>query len=122
MGGNGSHDAIKNNTLIRDLDGKVAPGAGPPGCGNVGIGGALMPCLTGSDLRLAERAQARLRSNPYLALKNVSCEGGLGGDEAGAVVLSGCLPSYYLKQVAQTVVAQVEGVRRIENRIQVVSP
>jgi hypothetical protein len=81
-----------------------------------------MPCLTELVPGLAERAQDRLRSNPYLALKNVSCEWGAGEDQESVLVLSGCLPSYYLKQVAQTVVAQVEGVRRIDNRIQVVSP
>ena len=68
---------------------------------------------------LAELAESRLRSNPYLALKNVSCEI---APEGGVLVLRGCLPSYYLKQVAQTVVAQLEGVRRIDNRIQVVAP
>jgi len=81
-----------------------------------------MPCLTESVLGLAERVEAHLRSNPYLALKNVSCEGTVGREKEGVMVLRGCLPSYYLKQIAQTVVAQVEGVRQIENRIQVVSP
>jgi len=81
-----------------------------------------MPWLTRPTAGLAERAEARLRSNPYLALKNVSCDWRPGDKEDGVLVLSGCLPSYYLKQVAQTVVAQVEGVQRIDNRIQVVSP
>jgi osmotically-inducible protein OsmY len=78
-----------------------------------------MACLL-ETAGAAERAEARLRSNPYLALKNVTCEDASGG--GGVLVLRGCLPTYYLKQVAQTVVAQVEGVRRIENQIQVVSP
>jgi osmotically-inducible protein OsmY len=76
-----------------------------------------MPCLTEQAV-LVERAENRLRSNPYLALKNITCS--QAGD--GALVLRGCLPSYYLKQVAQTVVGQVEGVRRVDNQIQVLAP
>jgi hypothetical protein len=39
------------------------------------------------------------------------------------LVLRGCVPSYYLKQVAQEVVArQVQGVGRLDNQIQVVRP
>ena len=62
-------------------------------------------------------AEGCLRSNPYLALKNVSCDW-----LDGVLVLRGCLPTYYLKQVAQEVIAQVEGVQRIDNQIQVLTP
>jgi hypothetical protein len=66
-------------------------------------------------LELAERA---LRSGPYPALKKLSCD-----YRDGVLVLRGCLPSYYLKQIAQEVVAhQVKGVGRIDNQIQVVPP
>ena len=65
---------------------------------------------------LRELAECRLRGNPYLALKNVSCDW-----LDGVLVLRGCLPSYYLKQIAQEVVAhQVQGVGRLDNQIQVV--
>jgi osmotically-inducible protein OsmY len=66
--------------------------------------------------RLQELAESCLRRNPYLALKNVSCDG-----RDGVLVLRGCLPTYYLKQVAQEAVAHLEGVKRIENHIQVVT-
>jgi osmotically-inducible protein OsmY len=36
------------------------------------------------------------------------------------LVLRGCLPSYYLKQLAQEVVAHLEGVEGVDNQIQVV--
>jgi osmotically-inducible protein OsmY len=65
----------------------------------------------------ADLAERRLRSHPYLALKNVSC-----GWLDGVLVLRGCLPSYYLKQIAQEAVAALEGVQRIDNQIQVVTP
>ena len=61
-------------------------------------------------------AERCLRSNPYLALKNVSCEW-----LDGVLVLRGCLPSYYLKQLAQEAVASLKGVARIDNPIQVVT-
>jgi hypothetical protein len=61
-------------------------------------------------------AEGALRSGPYPALKNLSCD-----YRGGVLVLRGCLPSYYLKQIAQEVVAhQVKGVGRLENQIQVV--
>jgi osmotically-inducible protein OsmY len=61
---------------------------------------------------LAERA---LRNSPYLALRNVTCD-----YQGGVLILRGCLPTYYLKQVAQAVVARVEGVRQVANEIDVV--
>ena len=66
---------------------------------------------------LQELAEGRLWRNLYLALKNVACD-----CRDGVLVLRGCLPSYYLKQVAQEVVARLEGVQAIDNQIQVVPP
>jgi hypothetical protein len=64
---------------------------------------------------VAERA---LRSGPYPALKKLSCD-----YRDGVLVLWGRLPTYYLKQIAQEVVAHhVKGLGRIDNRIQVVRP
>jgi hypothetical protein len=76
---------------------------------------AISPCLL-STPGIAEGAQSRLRSNSYLALKNVSCE-----YHEGVLTLRGCLPSYYLKQMAQTAVARLDGVERIVNEIEVVA-
>ncbi len=61
-------------------------------------------------------AERGLRSSRYSALKHVSCD-----YQGGVLVLRGCLPSYYLKQIAQEVVShQVQGVSHLENQIQVV--
>ncbi len=61
-------------------------------------------------------AERCLRSGPYPALKNLSCD-----YQGGVLVLRGCLPTYYLKQIAQEVVAQqVQGMGRMDNQIQVV--
>lgn len=53
-----------------------------------------------------------LRHNAYLALKNVECE-----FQDGVLTLRGCLPSYYLKQMAQAAVGQVAGIQQIVNEI-----
>jgi osmotically-inducible protein OsmY len=64
-----------------------------------------------------ERAESELRRNAYVALKNIACE-----YREGVLTLHGCLPTYYLKQLAQEAVARLDGVERIENRIEVVAP
>jgi osmotically-inducible protein OsmY len=60
-------------------------------------------------------AERGLRSSRYSALKHVSCD-----YQGGVLILRGCLPTYYLKQVAQEAVAHLEGVKGVENQIQVV--
>ena len=47
-----------------------------------------------------EMAERCLRSHSHLALSDISCD-----YFNGVVVLRGCLPSYYLKQLAQEAVA-----------------
>jgi osmotically-inducible protein OsmY len=64
----------------------------------------------------ADAAEGRLRGSSYLALRNVSCE-----CKGGVLTLRGRLPSYHLKQVAEALVLGVEGVRRVENLIEVVA-
>ena len=65
---------------------------------------------------LPELAEGCLRRKPYLALRYVSCD-----CRGGVLVLRGRLPTYYLKQVAQEAVARLEGVKGVENRIEVVT-
>jgi osmotically-inducible protein OsmY len=62
-----------------------------------------------------EAAEGRLRGSPYLALAPVSCE-----HREGVLTLRGCLPTYYLKQMAQAAVEQLQGVERVQNEIAVV--
>jgi osmotically-inducible protein OsmY len=64
--------------------------------------------------RIEESARKRLHRKAYLALRDVSCT-----YQNGVLVLQGRVPSYYLKQVAQEVVGQLDGVNRIENQIRV---
>lgn len=62
-------------------------------------------------------AERLLRRQPYLALRHVVCD-----LRDGVLILSGRVPSYHLKQIAQTVVTQVEGMLPISNQIEVVRP
>jgi hypothetical protein len=67
---------------------------------------------------LQGEAERALRCGPYPALKKLSCD-----YQGGVLVLRGCLPSYYLKQIAQEIVAhQTQGMDRLDNQIQVVRP
>lgn len=59
-------------------------------------------------------AVSRLAGSGYLPLRKVRCE-----ENEGVLTISGTVPSYYLKQIAQTLVATVEGVTRVENRLEV---
>lgn len=61
--------------------------------------------------------EERFRRSGYFALRDVSCDA-----RNGVFTLRGRLPSYYLKQVAQAVAAEVEGVLRVVNRIEVIAP
>ncbi len=70
-----------------------------------------------SQVETKELAERCLHSNPYLALKNISCD-----YHNGVLVLRGCLATYYLKQLAQQVVVGLEGIGHIDNQIQVVTP
>jgi osmotically-inducible protein OsmY len=74
------------------------------------------PVGTASGAGQAELAERCLRTNPYPALRSISCE-----HRDGVLVLRGCVETYYLKQVAQVAVARLEAVERIDNQIQVVT-
>jgi len=75
-----------------------------------------MDCRT-DQLEVVDHARVAILRNPYLALRNVDCN-----YDDGVLTLSGCLPSYHLKQVAQTAVASLDGVRQVVNVIEVFTP
>src|SRR5438270_1488087 len=64
--------------------------------------------------RIGESARDRLLLSSYLPLRAVGCS-----FRDGVLTLRGRVPSYYQKQLAQAIVAEVEGVREIVNEIQV---
>jgi osmotically-inducible protein OsmY len=67
--------------------------------------------------RIADRVASTLRAHSHHVLRAVTCEA-----EGSVVVLRGCLPTYYLKQLAQTLAARTDGVRQVDNQIVVATP
>jgi hypothetical protein len=61
-------------------------------------------------------AVCRLRESGYGALHGVGC-----AFESGVLHLRGHVPTYYLKQVAQSLVADLEGVLQVKNQLEVCS-
>ena len=66
---------------------------------------------------IRDHAQHLLRQHPYRVLSGIRCE-----CDDGLLTLRGCRPTYFLKQLAQVVVAETEGLQRIENLIVVLPP
>ena len=59
-------------------------------------------------------AREKLLGSGYALLGNLECR-----FRDGELILTGTVPSYYLKQCAQTVVMSVDGVDRLTNRVEV---
>ncbi|MFO0870641.1 MAG: BON domain-containing protein [Pirellulales bacterium] len=74
------------------------------------------PEVPRSDNDVARLAERRLQGGPYPVLRNVNCE-----CVEGRLTLSGTVGSYYLKQIAQTIVSRVPGVELVENRLEVLT-
>ena len=64
---------------------------------------------------IAATAEARFRSSSYRALRGITCNA-----EQGVLVLEGRLSSFFQKQLAQEIVANIEGVMQVVNQIEVV--
>jgi osmotically-inducible protein OsmY len=62
-------------------------------------------------------AQSRLRTSGYRQLYLVSCE-----FHEGVLTLRGHVPTFHLKQIAQTLIRNLDGVEEINNRLEVVAP
>lgn len=60
--------------------------------------------------------QTCFHDSPYPALRNVRCT-----VHDGVAQLDGALPSFYLKQLAQEIVKQLNAVEEVANRIKVVA-
>ena len=64
-----------------------------------------------------EAVRRRLHESPYCFQRSVSCN-----FADGVVTLHGRVPSYYLKQTAQTLALQIAGVSRVVNHVAVTNP
>ena len=65
---------------------------------------------------LDDRVSAALLRSPHYLGRSVRLEA-----NEGQVVLHGVVESYYQKQVAQEIARRVDGVRRVDNRLEVAS-
>ena len=74
----------------------------------------LYQSTTVDGTAIADAATECLRASPYKAMRRVSCE-----CKHGVLFLRGRLFSFHEKQVAQEVVAGVNGVTQVVNEIQV---
>ena len=63
---------------------------------------------------IVELAEHQLKVTDSRFSRCVSCH-----FQDGTLVLQGQVPTYYLKQIAQTAVAAIPGVEQVDNRIQV---
>ena len=69
------------------------------------------------SLTHGESTERRLNDGSVLALRNVACD-----FQDGVLTLRGCLPTYYLKQLAQAHVSDLAGVRQVINELEVSAP
>jgi hypothetical protein len=69
------------------------------------------------DVLLLLTATRVLRASGYGHVRDLRC-----AVAAGVVTLSGIVPSYYLKQVAQEAVLRLDHVREVKNRVNVCKP
>jgi len=66
---------------------------------------------------MGRAAEEILRHSAYLELRNVSCD-----FHEGVLTLRGKVHSYHLKQMAQTLLCEFEGVLELNNQLDVVAP
>ncbi|MBP88940.1 MAG: hypothetical protein CMJ64_19865 [Planctomycetaceae bacterium] len=64
---------------------------------------------------IEETARVRLRHSSYRAIRNVTCR----LDVEGVLHLRGSVPTYHYKQLAQTAVAGIIGLKEVANEIEV---
>jgi hypothetical protein len=76
--------------------------------------GALAAVTTQAQ-DIADLAQAKLRASAYPGLRVLDCD-----FQDGVLVIRGRVCSYYLKQLAQTLIRQMPGIKVIQNQVRVV--
>jgi hypothetical protein len=69
------------------------------------------------DEAIHAAARARLRSSGYPALGGIGCQ-----VRDRVVILSGVVPTFYLKQLAQTFLLRLDRVRGVRNLVEVAVP
>ncbi|HMC89116.1 MAG TPA: BON domain-containing protein [Gemmataceae bacterium] len=70
--------------------------------------------MTTSSTALRSRADQALRQSPIPALRRLRVE-----ETDEAIILSGSVSTYYLKQLAQETIMPLRGERQLHNRVNV---
>ena len=70
--------------------------------------------MTTSSTALRSRADQALRQSPIPALRRLRVE-----ETDEAIILSGSVSTYYLKQLAQETIMPLRGERQLQNRVNV---
>jgi osmotically-inducible protein OsmY len=65
---------------------------------------------------VAARVESCMRRSGYYELRGVSCD-----FHEGVLILRGRVPSFHLKQLAQSLVFHLDGVQELSNRLEVVA-
>lgn len=66
--------------------------------------------------RVIHEAEGRLGRSSHLFLRHIECH-----VEGQSLCIEGKVPSFYLKQAAQSLLQSLDGVERVVNRLEVVS-
>jgi osmotically-inducible protein OsmY len=75
---------------------------------------AARSLLAARDIQLRASVLDALKAMPYAALRNLTCR-----VSEGTAEITGTVPTFYLKQLAQAAVLQLSGVRIVRNLIEV---
>jgi osmotically-inducible protein OsmY len=70
-----------------------------------------------ADQAVLVRARRALESSPYLPLRTITCY-----IHEGVLSLRGRVPTFYCKQLAQSLVSAIAGVEEVNNQLEVVGP
>jgi osmotically-inducible protein OsmY len=65
---------------------------------------------------IASHAESQLQTSGYLELHNLRCS-----FREGILILMGCVSTYYLWQVALSIVQKLDGVGMVDNQVVVVN-
>jgi osmotically-inducible protein OsmY len=66
------------------------------------------------DERICEEATRKLRSTGYAPVSNLACD-----VQNGVVTIKGSVPTFHLRQVAHSAIQRIDGVREVQDLVEV---
>ncbi len=77
----------------------------------------ILPISSATPETIVQLAERRLRESPYFYLRRLRCQ-----FDDGVLTVRGQVPYRQLQEFAEVIVARIEGVREVVNRIEVYDP